>query len=89
MTKRKLDLSHTLMPLENELHEMLLELITLKEKNSPLFDSAVEDFIHKYGGTQYTSLEELLESSAKTAQYEASETLQPLDDLLKDLLPKD
>ena len=87
MTKRKLDLSHTLAPLENELQDLLHELIALKAQDSPLFDSAVEDFIHKYGGTKYTSLDELLESSAIQAQYNQGQPTQSLDELLKDLLP--
>ena len=86
MIKRKLDLSHTLAPLENELQEVLRELTRLKEQDSPLFGSAVEDFINKYGGTKYTSLEELLESSAAQARYQSNEPLGSLDELLKDLL---
>ena len=89
MTKRKLDLSHTLAPLENELQDLLRELVALKVQDSPLFDSAVEDFIHKYGGTKYTSLDELLASSAAQANYQCSEPIgiSGLDDLLKDLIP--
>lgn len=87
MAKLKLDLSNTLAPLENELQEMLRELIALKEQDSPLFDAAIESFINKYGGTQYTSLDELLQISAAQASYQATEPVQSLDDLLKDLLP--
>ncbi|MBE6022867.1 MAG: hypothetical protein E7231_06490 [Cellulosilyticum sp.] len=87
MTKRKLDLSHTLLPLKNELYDILCELTRLKEEDSPLFDSAVEDFITKYGGTKYTSLDELLASSAAQASYNQSTPMQSLDELLKDLLP--
>lgn len=89
MTKRKLDLSHALSPLDQDqdLHNMLQEILALKEQNSPLFDSAIEDFIDKYGGSGYNSLEELLQSSAMQASYQSKEPIQPLDDLLKDLLP--
>lgn len=87
MTKRKLDLSHALEPLSNELHDTLCELLALKEQDSPLFDAAIENFIHKYGGTHYTSLEELLESSAAQASYSCGQPIDSLDDLLKDLLP--
>lgn len=91
MAKKVLDLSHTLQPLENEFREIVTELIHLKEEESPLFDAAVEDFINKYGGLQYHSLDELLLSSA--AQAAAMATAMPtthaipLDDLLKDLIP--
>ena len=69
MTKRRLDLSHTLAPLDNELQDILRELIALKEEDSPLFSAAIDDFITKYGGTKYTSLEDLLASSAAQASY--------------------
>lgn len=87
MAKKVLDLSHTLQPLEDELHEILAELIHLKEKESPLFGDAVEEFINKYGGSKYQSLDELLQSSAIQASYSASTHVAPLDDLLKDLIP--
>lgn len=87
MAKKVLDLSHTLRPLEDELHEILAELIHLKEEDSPLFSAAVEDFINKYGGSKYNSLDELLQSSAVQASYSASTHVVPLDDLLKDLMP--
>lgn len=87
MAKKVLDLSHTLRPLEDELHEILAELIHLKEEDSPLFGAAVEDFINKYGGSKYNSLDELLKSSAAQASYSASTHVAPLDDLLKDLMP--
>lgn len=87
MAKRVLDLSHTLQPLEDELHEILAELINLKATDSPLFGTAVEDFINKYGGSRYNSLDDLLQSSAIQANYTASTTVMPLDDLLKDLMP--
>lgn len=86
MAKRTLDLSQTLAPLENELYEVLQELITLKEQESPLFDSAIEDFISKYGGSGYTSLDELLQRSAAEARYTMNHSIQPLDVLLKDLI---
>ena len=87
MTKRKLDLSHTLAPLDNELQDILRELIALKEEDSPLFSAAIDDFITKYGGTKYTSLEDLLASSAAQASYTSKESVTSLDELLKDLLP--
>ena len=87
MTKRKLDLSHTLAPLNHELHDILRELIALKEEDSPLFSAAIDDFISKYGRSKYTSLDELLASSVAQASYSSSEPIQSLDDLLKDLLP--
>lgn len=87
MTKRKLDLSHTLAPLDNELQDILCELIALKEEDSPLFSAAIDDFITKYGGTKYTSLEDLLASSAAQASYTSKESVTSLDELLKDLLP--
>ena len=86
MAKKILDLSHTLQPLEDDLYEILTELIHLKEDASPLFGKAIEDFISKYGGTKYTSLEELLERSAIEANYSASTDVVPLDDLIKDLI---
>ena len=86
MAKRTLDLSHTLAPLQNELHETLCELIALKEEESPLFDSAIESFISKYGGSGYTSLDDLLQSSAMQASYTLNQPTQSLDDLLKDLI---
>lgn len=87
MAKRILDLSHTLAPLKNELHDILSELIALKEQDSPLFDSAIEDFISKYGGSGYTSLDELLQSSAAQATYTfGGVAAEPLDILLKDLI---
>lgn len=85
--KRKLDLSHTLAPLNNELYDTLCELLALKEKDSPLFDAAIEEFIHKYGGTHFTSLDELIESSAANASNSCGQPLGSLDDILKDLLP--
>ncbi|MBQ1274475.1 MAG: hypothetical protein U0L26_10420 [Cellulosilyticum sp.] len=87
MTKRRLDLSHTLAPLDNELQDILRELIALKEEDSPLFSAAIDDFITKYGGTKYTSLEDLLASSAAQASYTSKESVTSLDELLKDLLP--
>lgn len=45
MARKILDLSHTLSPLNHELHDLLIELIGLKEQNSPLFDSAIEDLL--------------------------------------------
>ena len=84
MTKLKLDLSHTLSPLENELYETLTELLALKKEDSPLFSSAIDAFIHKYGEIKYQSLDELLLSSAMQASYTQKET-QPLADLIKDL----
>ena len=87
MTKRKLDLSHTLAPLNNELYDTLCELLALKEKDSPLFDAAIEEFIHKYGETHFTSLDELIESSAANASNSCGQPLGSLDDILKDLLP--
>ena len=85
MTIKKLDLSHALAPLENELQDTLIELLALKKEDSPLFDAAIEDFIHKYGGLKYNSLEELLQSSAMEAQYTHGTAVMPLDDLIKDL----
>lgn len=85
--KRKLDLSHTLAPLNNELYDTLCELLALKEKDSPLFDAAIEEFIHKYGGTHFTSLDELIESSAANSSNSCGQPLGSLDDILKDLLP--
>lgn len=87
MAKKTLDLSQTLSPLTNELQDLLEELIGLREQNSPLFDSAIEDFITKYGGTHYNSLDELLQSSAIQASYSSSSESLPLDDLLKELIP--
>lgn len=87
MAKKVLDLSHALLPLENELHETLIELLSLKEQDSPLFDVAIEDFINKYGGSGYHSLDELLQSSAIQASYSTSNEVAPLEDLLKDLIP--
>jgi len=87
MARKILDLSHTLQPLEDDLYEILTELINLKEEASPLFGKAVEDFINKYGGTKYNSLDDLLQSSAISATYSASTHVIPLDDLLKDLIP--
>lgn len=87
MTKRNLDLSHTLAPLNNELHDTLCELLALKEKDSPIFDAAIESFIHKYGGTPFTSLDELIENSANQASYSYQQPIASLDDVLKDLLP--
>ena len=87
MTKRRLDLSHTLAPLDNELQDILRELIALKEEDSPLFSAAIDDFITKYGGTKYTSLEDLLASSAAQASYTSKESVTSLDELLKDLIP--
>lgn len=87
MAKKVLDLSHTLRPLEDELHEILAELINLKEEDSPLFGAAVEDFINKYGKSKYTSLDELLQSSAAQASYSGATHVVPLDELLKDLIP--
>ena len=84
MTKRKLDLSHTLSPLDDELFEILNELLALKKEESPLFSAAIDDFIHKYGEIKYQSLDELLESAAVQAQYSQKEII-PLDDLIKDL----
>lgn len=84
MTKRKLDLSHTLSPLENELYDTLCELLMLKEKDSPLFDEAIDNFVKKYGEIKYHSLDELLESAAIQAQYQQKDTT-PLADLIKDL----
>ncbi len=86
MAKKILDLSHTLQPLEDDLYEILTELIHLKEESSPLFGKAVEDFVNKYGGTKYNSLDDLLQSSALQANYSSSTDLVPLDDLLKDLI---
>ncbi len=86
MARKTLDLSHTLSPLNNELHDLLVELVGLKEQNSPLFDSAIEDFIIKYGGTPYTSLDELLQNSTINSSYSISHETAPLDDLLKDLI---
>lgn len=86
MAKKVLDLSHTLQPLENELREIVNELIHLKKEESPLFDAAVEDFINKYGGSKYHSLEELLLSSAAQAAVLPVTHAVPLDDLLKDLI---
>ena len=79
MTKRRLDLSHTLAPLDNELQDILRELIALKEEDSPLFSAAIDDFITKYGGTKYTSLEDLLASSAAQASYTSKESVTSLD----------
>lgn len=87
MAKKILDLSHTLLPLKNELHDTLAELLSLKEQDSPLFDVAIEDFINKYGGPGYHSLDELLQSSAIQATYSTSTEVAPLEDLLKDLMP--
>lgn len=87
MTKRKLDLSHTLEPLNHELYDTLCELLALKEKDSPLFNAAIESFVHKYGSTPFTSLDELIENSAANASYSCSKPLSSLDDMLKDLLP--
>ena len=84
MTKRKLDLSHALSPLDDELFEILNELMALKKEDSPLFNAAIDDFIHKYGEIKYQSLDELLESAAVQAQYSQKEIM-PLDDLIKDL----
>lgn len=84
MTKRKLDLSHALSPLDDELFETLNELMALKKEESPLFNAAIDDFIHKYGEIKYQSLDELLESAAVQAQYSQKEIM-PLDDLIKDL----
>lgn len=86
MTKRKLDLSHTLAPLNHELQDMLRELLALKEQDSPLFSEAIDEFIHKYGSSPYSSLEELLESSAAQSAFQNSTPTGSLDDLLKDLL---
>lgn len=87
MAKKKLDLSHTLAPLDHELSDILRELIALKEEDSPLFSAAIDAFISKYGSSKYTSLDDLLASSAAQASYNSPEPIQPLDDLLKDLLP--
>lgn len=86
MARKNLDLSQALSPLTNELQDLLAELLQLKQQDSPLFDSAIEDFINKYGGSKYNSLDELLQSSAMQASYSASSEVIPLDDLLKDLL---
>lgn len=86
MAKRTLDLSRTLAPLENELNEILREIIILKEQDSSLFDAAIEDFIHKYGGSGYTSLDELLKSSATQTSYSLGQPVGSLDELLKDLI---
>lgn len=88
MAKKTLDLSQTLSPLANELHDLLVELLALKQEDSPLFDGAIEDFISKYGGTTYHSLDELLQSSALQASYAAPAEVMPLDALLKDLISK-
>lgn len=87
MAKKILDLSHALAPLDHELHETLCELLALKDQDASLFNDAIEDFIHKYGGTKYNSLDELLQSSAAQASYQSKEPIASLDDLLKDLIP--
>lgn len=87
MAKKILDLSHALAPLENELFDTLQQLLALKEQDAALFDSAIEDFISKYGGSGYTSLDELLQISAAQASYNQTQPMQPLGDLLKDLIP--
>lgn len=84
MPKRKLDLSHTLSPLENELYDTLCELLTLKKEDSLLFNAAIDSFVKKYGSISYQSLDELLESAAIQAQYTQKDTM-PLAELIKDL----
>ena len=86
MAKKTLDLSQTLAPLQNELNEILRELIALKKQDSPLFDAAIEDFVNKYGGSGYTSLDDLLASSAAQTSYNLGQPVGSLDELLKDLI---
>lgn len=89
MTKKRLDLSHSLTPLENELQETLQSLILPKEQAFPLFDSAIEDFVDKYGTSPFHSIDELLAISSAEASYgKNSQVAIPLDDLIKDILPK-
>lgn len=84
MSRKKLDLSSALAPLENELYEMVKELLNLKKEDSPLFDAAVEAFITKHGATPYQSLDELLEQSLTQKDYTPKETVD-LALLIKDL----
>lgn len=86
MAKKQLDLSHTLVPLENELKTILQEICAQHDKDSVAFDAAIEDFISKYGGSGYRSLEDLLAASALEASYQSQEEAPSLDELLKDLL---
>ena len=85
MTRRQLDLSNTLTPLENEFRETLEEICLLKKQDSPLFDSAIENFVSKYGNGGYRSLDDLLASSAAQASLLQQESVS-LDTLIKDLL---
>ncbi len=85
MARKRLDLSHVLTPLENEFRETLEEICALKKQDSPLFDAAIENFISKYGGSGYRSLEDLLNSSALQAQSLEKDTI-PFEELIKDLL---
>lgn len=84
MTKKKLDLSHTLNPLENELSVTLHELLIQSNHTLPLFDTAIDDFIHKYGGTHYESIDEILQISSTAVSYTQKQPIS-LDDLIKDL----
>lgn len=86
MAKKQLDLSHTLVPLENELRNILQEICQQHGQDSGVFDSAIEDFISKYGGSGYRSLDDLLAISALEATHNSKNETVPLDVLLKDLL---
>lgn len=86
MAKKQLDLSHTLVPLENELKTILQEICQQHAEDPLAFDAAIEDFISKYGDSGYRSLDDLLAASALEASYKSQEEAIPLDQLLKDLL---
>lgn len=86
MAKKQLDLSHALVPLENELKTILQEICEQHAKDPIAFDAAIEDFISKYGCSGYRSLDDLLAASALEASYQSKDETIPLDRLLKDLL---
>lgn len=83
MSKKKLDLSQTLAPLETEFYTLVKEL----KGDTLLFNRSIETFIHKYNKTPYQSLDELLACSTSTAYTSSQTSVCSMDTVLKELLP--
>lgn len=83
MSKRKLDLSQTLAPLETEYYNLIKEL----KGDAYLFNTSIDAFIQKYSKIQYHSIDDLLAHSTSSSYLATSTTLSACDKQLKELLP--